>query len=58
MRAGLERSHKNDLRTGASLLWRQTEKVGVLQSGKEKGAYKKEEERLFTRICSDRTRGF
>ena len=56
-------------RAGAPLLWRQAERVGVVQPGEEeapgrpysslpvpKGAYRKAGEGLFTRACSDRTR--
>lgn len=40
-------------------MWKQTEKVGIVQSGiaqsgEEKGGNKKEQERLFTRICCEK----
>ncbi|KAK4817902.1 LOW QUALITY PROTEIN: hypothetical protein QYF61_002385 [Mycteria americana] len=47
-----EEGHEDDQRVGAPLLRRQAERVGYL-----KGAYKKAGEGLFTRACSDRTRG-
>ena len=62
--------HQNDLRDGTPLLWGKAERVGVVQPGEEKGpgrpccslpvlkgAYKKDEEELFCRACSNRTIG-
>ena len=59
------------MRTGAPLLWRKSERVGAVQPGVEKapgkpycslsiyrrGPYKKDEDRVFTKACGDRTRG-
>ena len=66
----LEEGHKNDARDGTSLLWGQAERAGAFQSGKEKAlgrtdisfrrskwGDKKKGDRLFTRVCCDRTRG-
>jgi len=61
---------QNDLRAGAPLLRGQAETAGAVQPGEEKaagrpycslsvheGASKRAGEGLFTRACSDRTRG-
>jgi len=65
---GPEEVHKDAQRTGAPLLWRQAERVGVAQPGEEKalriycgipvpkGAHRKDRERLFIRECSERVR--
>ena len=70
---GPEEEHKNNLRVGTPLLQRQAERVRAVQPGEEKasrrpfsslpvpcplkGAYRKAGEGLFTRSCSDGTRG-
>ena len=63
------RATKNGQRAGTPLLWGKAERVGAVQLGEEKaawrpcsslpvpeGAYKKAGEGLFTRVCCDRTR--
>ncbi|KAK4823902.1 hypothetical protein QYF61_008115 [Mycteria americana] len=71
MTAISEEGHENDQRAATPLLQRKTERVGVVLSLEKrrlwgdlivafqylKEAYKKDRERLFTRTCSDRTRG-
>ena len=59
--------HKDDLRAGEPLVWRQADRVGVVQPAEEKAegrpsstwkrAYKKAGEGLFIRTYSSRTRG-
>ena len=61
--------HSNDPRAGTPLLWGKAGRAGAVQPGEEKaagrssslpvpeGAYKKAGEGLFTRTCSDGTRG-
>ena len=64
-----EEGHKDDPRDGTPPLQRQAYRAGAVQPGKEKvpgrpgsslllpkGGYKKEGDRLFSRVCSDRTR--
>jgi len=70
--SGARGGHKNGQRDGTPLLWGKAERVGAVQPAEEKvfpdcslraafqymkGAYKKAGEELFTRACSDRTRG-
>jgi len=70
VRAGPEEGHKSDQRDGTPLLGGKTERVGVVQLEKRrlqgdltaafqylKGAYRKAEEELSTRACSDGSRG-
>ena len=65
-----EKGHEDDHRAGVPLLQGQARRVGAVQPGEEKargdliaafqyltGAYRKDGEGLFTRVCSDRTRG-
>ena len=67
---GPEEGHKKGQRAGTALLWGKGERVGAVQPGEEKGpgrpyccfqylkgANRKDEDRLFCRPCSDRTRG-
>ena len=67
----LEEGHKNAPRDGTPLLWRQAERAGELgmfslekirlwgdlRAQYLKGCYSKEGDRLFSRICGDRTMG-
>ena len=65
-----EEGHKNDQRAETPLLWGKAERVGAVHHENRrlredltatfqylKGAYKRAGEGLFTRACSDRTRG-
>ena len=65
-----EEGHKNGQRAGAPLLRGKAERVGAVQPGEEKaparpycslqylkGAYKKDEDKHFSRACCNRTRG-
>ena len=66
-----EEGHKNAPRDGTPLLWRQAERAGELgmfslekrrlwgdlRAQYLKGCYSKEGDRLFSRICGDRTMG-
>ena len=66
-----EDGHKNDPRNGTPPLWGQAERAGAVQPGGEKAlgrpesglsvskweGYKKEGDRIFSRVFCDRTRG-
>ena len=65
-----EEDHKNDPRDVTSLLQGQTERAGAAQHGEEKalrrlitdfqylkGSYRKEVDRLFSRVCCNKIRG-
>jgi len=66
---GPEEDHENNQRDGAPLLWKKAERAGVVQPGEEKalgrpyhglsiylGGFKNDGEKLFTAVCTERTR--
>jgi len=70
VRAGPEEGHRNDQRAGTALLGGKAERVETVQPGEEKapgdltvafqdlkGAYNKDRFKLFSRACSESTRG-